>query len=169
MGTWGVMAYKTVFGSLDDYAKGRIDIINDDPKHYVFSNIFEVANKSEPWEKIAVGINQEYVLEAIRAVGQSGWYSCDHDETVLCMDGSVQIDFVKLETPVAEAGKGGAVAISGKPAGKKMGHVVLQRGHQALLPKGSAYCFTANSTGVLLQQTIVGDLTKQRWAQICLS
>jgi len=37
------------------------------------------------------------------------------------------------------------------------------------LPKGSAYSFTAKKTGVLLQQTIIGDLTKQRWAQICLS
>ena len=65
------MAYKTVFGSLDNFSKGRIDIINDDPKHYVFSNLFEVAKKSKPWEKVAVGINQEYVLEAIRAEGQS--------------------------------------------------------------------------------------------------
>lgn len=163
------MAYTTEFGSLKNFTKGGIDIINDDPKHYVFSNMFEVASRSKPWEKIAVGINQEYVLEAIRAEGNSGWYSCDHDESVLCMDGSVEINFVKLDTPVAADGKGGAVLVSGEPVGKKMGHVVLQRGHQALLPKGSAYSFTAKETGVLLQQTIVGDLTKQRWAETCLS
>ncbi len=163
------MAYKTVFGSLDNFSKGRIDIINDDPKHYVFSNLFEVAKKSKPWEKVAVGINQEYVLEAIRAEGQSGWYSCDHDETVICMDGDIEINFVKLDNPVAAPGKSGSVSINGEPVGKKMGRVVLQQGHQALLPKGSAYCFIAKKTGVLLQQTILGDLTKQRWSQICLS
>lgn len=163
------MEYKTVFGSLGNYQKGHIDIIADDPKHYVFSNMFEVANKSAAWEKVAVGINQEYVLEAIRAEGKSGWYTCDHDETVLCMDGSVRVDFVKLDTPLAPAEKGGAIAVPGEPQGKKMGHVVLQQGHQALLPKGSAYSFTALKLGVLLQQTIVGELTKQRWAQTCLS
>lgn len=163
------MAYTTVFGSLKNFTKGGIDIINDDPKHYVFSNMFEVASRSKPWEKIAVGINQEYVLEAIRAEGTSGWYSCDHDESVLCMDGSVEINFIKLETPVASDGKGGAVLVTGEPVGTKMGRVVLQRGHQALLPKGSAYCFAAKETGVLLQQTVVGELTKQRWAEICLS
>ena len=36
--------YTTVFGSLDDYDKGRVDVINDDPKYYAFSNVFEVAN-----------------------------------------------------------------------------------------------------------------------------
>ncbi len=163
------MDYTTVFGSLSNFTKGRIDIINDDPKHYVFSNMFEVASRSKPWEKVAVGINQEYVLEAIRAEGKSGWYSCDHDESVLCMDGKVEVNFVKLDTPIATPGRGGAVLVNGEPTGKKMGRVVLQRGHQALLPKGSAYCFTAKEIGVLLQQTIVGDLTKQRWAEICLS
>jgi hypothetical protein len=163
------MAYTTVFGSLTNFTKGGIDIINDDPKHYVFSNMFEVASRSKPWEKVAVGINQEYVLEAIRSEGKSGWYTCDHDESVLCMDGIVEVNFVKLDTPIASPGKGGAVLVSGEPKGKEMGRVVLQRGHQALLPKGSAYCFTAKKTGVLLQQTIVGDLTKQRWAEICLS
>ena len=36
----------TVFGSINDYQKGSIEIVSGDPKHYVFSNIFEVASKS---------------------------------------------------------------------------------------------------------------------------
>ena len=40
--------YTTVFGSLDDYEKGRVIVIDDDPKAYVFSNVFEVANASKP-------------------------------------------------------------------------------------------------------------------------
>ena len=41
----------------------KILVIDDDPKAYVFSNVFEVANISQPYEKVAVGKNLEYVLE----------------------------------------------------------------------------------------------------------
>ena len=64
--------YSTVFGSLADYAKGGVQIVDDDPKYYAFSNIFEVASQAQPYEKVAVGKNLEYVLEAIRAEGTSG-------------------------------------------------------------------------------------------------
>ncbi|HEY4610741.1 MAG TPA: hypothetical protein VIH06_16100, partial [Ilumatobacteraceae bacterium] len=65
--------YVTKFGSLADYDKGSIELINDQAKNYAFSNIFEVANASKPWEKVAVGKNMQYVLEAIRAEGTSEW------------------------------------------------------------------------------------------------
>ena len=48
-----------------------------------------------------------------------------------------------------------------------MGRIFLKHGHQALLPAGSAYRFTATKTGVLLMQTIAGPLTQFRWAEIC--
>ena len=48
------MPFTTVFGSLSKYEKGTMEIINDNPKYYVFSNVFEVASKSKPYEKIAV-------------------------------------------------------------------------------------------------------------------
>jgi hypothetical protein len=48
-----------------------------------------------------------------------------------------------------------------------MGRVFLKRGHQALLPAGAAYRFTATITGVLLIQTIAGPDTQFRWAEIC--
>jgi hypothetical protein len=35
--------YNTVFGSLVDYQKGDLEIINDNAKCYTFSNVFEVA------------------------------------------------------------------------------------------------------------------------------
>jgi hypothetical protein len=38
-----------------------------------------------------------------------------------------------------------------------------------LLPKGSAYRFSADAPSVILLQTILGDDTIQRWAEICLS
>src|SRR5215468_10366226 len=63
----------TRFGSLTHYEKGGVEVINDDARNYVFSNIFEVASKAKPYEKVAVGKNIEYVIEAIRAEGTSGW------------------------------------------------------------------------------------------------
>ena len=163
------MQYTTLFGSLDSYRKGTIEIIDDDPKHYAFSNVFEVATMSEPYEKVAVGKNQEYVVEAIRAEGTSGWRTCDHDETVLCMDGDVTVRLVKLDQPLAPAGKTGSIAVRGEPAGPEMGTVRIRRGHMALLPRGSAYRFEAATVSVLLQQTCLGDDTVERWAEICLS
>jgi len=94
-----VTEYVTKFGSLADFDKGNIELINDQAKNYAFSNIFEVANSSKPWEKVAVGKNMQYVLEAIRAEGTSEWRTCAHDEFPLCMDGEVTIELVKLDTP----------------------------------------------------------------------
>ena len=50
-----------------------------------------------------------------------------------------------------------------------MGHIVLRRGHQALLPANAAYRFVASRPSVILMQTILGDDTIERWADICLS
>ena len=109
--------YVTKFGSLDDYAKGGIDLIDGDAKHYAFSNMFEVASHAKPWEKIAVGKNMEYVLEVIRAEGTSEWRTCAHDEFPLCMDGEVTVELVKLDTPLAPDGKNGSIAVGGEPVG----------------------------------------------------
>ena len=65
--------FVTQFGSLNSFEKGHIEIINDKPKYYVFSNVFEVAKGAKPYEKVAVAKNLEYVIESIRAEGTSGW------------------------------------------------------------------------------------------------
>ena len=161
------MASTTVFGSLADYQKGSIEIVSGDPRHYVFSNIFEVASKSKPYERVVVGKNLEYVQEVMRADGISPWFACSHDEFALCMDGEVEIELVKLAAP-PDAGKNGAVLIGDGPAGKRMGLIRLRRGHQALLPAGCGYRFTARKTGVILQQTILGELSCEKWNEICL-
>jgi hypothetical protein len=162
-------SYQTAFGSLDKHEKGVLTIINDDPKNYCFSNIFEVASKSKPYEKVAVGKNLEYVIEAVRAEGASDWYAANHDEFVLVMDGDVTVTLVDLANAVAvvAAGKEGTVKLASAPQGKKMGTIRLKRGHQALLPKGAAYQFSAPKPSVMLWQTIVGDLTVQKWREIC--
>lgn len=161
--------FVTRFGSLDHYEKGHIEIINDSPKNYAFSNIFEVAGNAKPYEKIAVAKNLEYVIEAIRAEGTSGWMAASHDEFCVVMDGDVTVEYVKLDQPdaVAPAGKDGTVAVTGEPQGKRMGTIRLKRGHQAMLPKGAAYRFNSAKTSVMIQQTIVGDLTVEKWAEIC--
>ncbi|HUJ73628.1 MAG TPA: hydroxyquinol 1,2-dioxygenase [bacterium] len=162
-------AYKTIFGSLAKYNKGGVEVIADNPKNYVFSNVFEVASKSKPYERVAVAKNFEFVIECLRAEGQSAWYTAAHDEFALCMDGAVEVSLWKLDKPEAAAPKGsdGAVRLPGEPAGRKMGRIVLGKGHQALLPTGAAYRFQAQQPGVLLIQTVQGRETLERWPQIC--
>lgn len=159
-------AFRTVFGSLDDHRKGSIEIIQGEAHHYAFSNIFEVAAKSAPYEKVVVGLNLGYVIETLRAEGLSPWYSCAHDEFVISVDGEVRVDFLKLAQPLTE-GEGTQVA-GEQPKGRPMGYVLLKRGHQALLPAGCAYRFESARPGVLLLQTIKGPLSVEKWADICL-
>ena len=107
-------AYVTRFGSLESYDKGTVLIVDDDPKHYAFSNVFEVASHAKPWNTIAVAKNMEYVLEVIRAEGTSEWRTCAHDEFPLCLDGEVTVELVKLDEPLAPAGKSGSISIDGE-------------------------------------------------------
>jgi hypothetical protein len=161
--------FQTVFGSLRDYTKGELQIIDDDPKNYAFSNVFDVAAKSKPYEKVVVAINLGYVLEALRAEGTSAWYAASHDEFAIVMDGDIEVELLKLDAPdsIAPASKRGSVLAGERPAGKKMGSVRCKRGHQVLLPKGAAYRFKALSAGVILLQTIEGELSVQKWRDIC--
>ena len=163
------MAYTTVFGSLSSYRKGSVDIIDDDPKHYAFSNMFEVASSARPWEKVAVAKNMSYVLEVIRAEGTSEWRTAAHDEFALVVDGGVTVELVKLDTPAVPPDKEGSVRIDGEPVGRRMGRVIAKRGHIVLLPANAAYRMIAESISVVLLQTIKGDDTVERWAEICLS
>jgi hypothetical protein len=161
--------FQTVFGSLRDYTKGELQIIDDDPKNYAFSNVFDVAAKSKPYEKVVVAINLGYVLEAVRAEGISAWYAASHDEFAIVMDGDIEVELLKLDAPdsIAPASKRGSVLAGERPAGKKMGTVRCKRGHQVLLPKGAAYRFKALSAGVILLQTVAGELSVQKWRDIC--
>lgn len=161
--------YKTELGSLKEYRKGGVDVIEDNPKNYVFSNVFEVAATSKPYERVAVGINLEYAIEAARAEGDSPWYAADHDEFALCLDGEIEVHLVKLADPraVVAEGAAGAHLVGDIPDGRKMGRIVLRRGHQALLPRGAAYRFSAAAPSALLLQTLKGPVTVERWAEIC--
>jgi hypothetical protein len=95
--------------------------------------------------------------------------ACSHDEFAVVMDGEVEVEYVKLDSPdsVAPPGKEGTVQVPGEPKGKRMGSVRLKRGHQTLLPKGAAYRFRASKPSVMIQQTILGPLTVQKWGEIC--
>ena len=159
--------YRTVFGSLEDYAKGGVHIVDDDPKYYAFSNIFEVASQAAPYEKIAVGKNLEYVLEAIRAEGTSEWRATPHDEFALVMDGTVRIELCDPAAELVDASAGGSVTLDGEPEGNPMGTVTAKRGHMTMLPAGKAYRMHCDGVGVVLLQTIEGPDTLYRWADIC--
>jgi hypothetical protein len=159
--------YKTRFGSLADFEKGTIDIIDDDPKRYAFSNVFDVASRSLPYEKVAVGKNRQYVIEAIRAEGTSEWRTASHDEFALVMDGEIEIRLQKLGADdIGATAERGSSALQGAPSGQRMGRVVARRGHMTLLPVGAAYQFHADRPAVILLQTQDGPDTVHKWAEI---
>ena len=163
------VTYQTQFGSLKSFEKGRVEPIDDDVKNYAFSNCFEIASLSKPYEKVVFGQNQIYVLETLRTEGESPWYTCAHDEFALCMDAEVEIHLIKLDASqtVADETKNGAVLVSGEPKGAKMGWMKLKRGHQGMLPKNTAYQFRSAQPGVIVLQTCKGDLSVEKWADIC--
>lgn len=161
--------YTTDFGSIHEYKRGRITVIDDDAKRYVFSNLFHAAAISQPWERVAVAKNFEYVVESVRAEGTSPWWTAAHDEFVISMDGTARVDLVKLDDPdaVVDPESEGGHLIQGEPAGRRMGHVILGKGHMAMLPVGAAYRFQADEACTLLIQTIDGPVTVHKWADIC--
>ena len=161
--------YATRFGSLESHQKGTLEIIDDDPKRYTYSNIFEVAKGAKPWEKVAVAKNMEYVLEAVRAEGTSPWRICSHDEFVITMDGQIDFRFVKPNDPsiAPTDNKEGSIRLASEPPGKLMGTVRARTGHMTLLPGGAAYQMRAERPSVLLVQTIGSPETIYRWAEIC--
>jgi len=156
---------RTRFGALNDYRKGTIELVSGKASHYVFSNIFEVAATSAPYEKVVVGKNLDYVIETVRAEGDSPWYTNRHDEFAVVMDGEVRIDYI--DPDLTPAVGDGTHLLGDRPAGQVMGHVVLHRGHQAILPARRAYRFSAATPGVMLVQTILGPLSVEKWSEIC--
>lgn len=162
--------YNTEFAALDEYSKGSITVIGDDnKKNYVFSNMYEVAAKSAPFERVAIAKNFEYVIESMRAEGTSDWYSAAHDEFAVAMDYPVTVELLKLEDPDAlvDPESEGAHKLDGTPAGAKMGTIKLGHGHMAMLPVGAAYRFTADAAATVMIQTIDGPETQHRWAEFC--
>ncbi|HEX3760463.1 MAG TPA: hypothetical protein VHW23_17225 [Kofleriaceae bacterium] len=162
------MTFHTRFGSLADYHKGGVEVIDDNPRAYVFSNVFEVASRSRAWERVAVAKNFEYVIEAARAAGESPCWTARHDEFVLCMDGEVEVELHRLDEPGRViSDRDGAHRLGALPPGKPMGKAVLRRGHMALLPRQSAYRLRAAAPAAVLFQTIQGPETICRWSEIC--
>jgi hypothetical protein len=159
---------ETVFGSLNNFKKGAIEIISGKPEHYAMSNVFEVASAARPYEKVVVAKNLKYVIETLRAEGISPWFSASHDEFVVVLDGEIDVLFVKpSDSSLIDTQSEGSIRLEAQPEGQAMGRVRLRRGHQALLPAMSAYRFEAVATGVLLVQTIHGRYSVEKWADIC--
>jgi hypothetical protein len=86
------------------------------------------------------------------------------------MDGEVEVHLIKLDDPgryVAPESEGAHLIEDSMPEGRKMGRLVLGRGHMGMLPVGSAYRFTSRRPCALLIQSILGPVSVQKWADIC--
>ena len=161
------MSFKTSVASLGAYKKGTIEL-NDDLRHYAFSNIFEVCSRSKPYERVMVVSNLEYAAEAVRAEGTSPWYTAPHDEFAIVMDGEIEFTFFQLTDAEKPGHMAGASRLADAPKGKRMGRVIARRGHQVLLPKGAAYQLKAAKPSVTLIQTSMGPESVEKWSEICV-
>ncbi|MDQ7977929.1 hydroxyquinol 1,2-dioxygenase [Paraburkholderia sp. SARCC-3016] len=163
------MQQRTWLASLDNFKKGTIETVNGSAAHFAMSNVFEVASGALPYEKVVVGRNLDYVIEVLRAHRTSAWFAAAHDEFAIVLDGTVDVQFVKAaKAPLVEPSTQGSVRFDDEPQGQSMGYMRLRRGHQALLPAGAAYRFVAVNDGVLLLQTMLGQHSVQKWAEICI-
>lgn len=164
------MSANTVFATTENYNKGGVEITGKEtPGHYLFSNMFEVAASAAPWERIVVAKNLEFTIEVMRAEGDSPWFICSHDETALLVQGACSMHFRKPadQKLIPAADKDGAVIMPNAPDGEKMGHVNAGCGHLTLLPGGAAYQFHADLLSVVLIQSVQGDVSIEKWGQIC--
>ena len=83
------------------------------------------------------------------------------------MDYDVEVHFKKVnEDAYPDDEKDGSVEL-GTSEGQYMGKISLKRGHMALLPENVAYSFKSAKPSTLMLQSILGDLSEQRWAEIC--
>jgi hypothetical protein len=149
--------------SMAQYEKGGVDIVDPSEtlKRYVYSNVYEIGAKANPYEKIAVAKNGLYVIECIAAEGvMPQWRLQPHDEFVLCLEGEVRIDFI---APRVELPAGGHSAVNGE----ELGYILVREGNLCLLPKGVAYRFSANRRSLLLQQAKQSAETVFAWEEIC--
>ena len=164
------MTANTIFASTENYQKGGVEITGkEDPSHYLFSNMFEVAAKANPWERIVIAKNLEFTIECVRAEGDSPWYICAHDETALLMQGAMSCHFITPSDDglLPNENKEGAVLLDAEPAGTNMGYIQAKRGHLSLLPANAAYQFRAKEVSVVLIQSVLGDVSVEKWADIC--
>src|SRR5262249_59430900 len=120
-----------------------------------------------PKEKFGGEKILKWVIKGVRGEGTSPCFPLSQDEPPLCRDGKMKVLFLNPKNPPVPETKEGSVKLTGEPQGQKMGWVKVRRGHMALLPKGSAYQFRSPKPGVLLIQTIQGENTVERWADIC--
>ena len=98
------------------------------------------------------------MLEAIRAEGTSPWFTASHDEAAMVMDGEVEIRLVKLDRrswPRITKAPRCSRAI---PTASRWATSSRRRGHMALLPERRGVSISRAKPGVILLQTIEGDL-----------
>ncbi len=151
-------------GSMEQYTKGSLLLINDRPIRYAMSNIYEIgATWPKSYDRVVIGKNGPYVLASFRAEGEDpSWWYMPHDEYALLVEGELRVDYVE---PRDELGAGPHTRVSGT----EMGHMVLRDGSLASLPARVAYRMRAARKSLVLLQTKHNPWLTYAWDRICLT
>jgi hypothetical protein len=145
------------------HEKGGVDIVDprENVKRYVYSNVYEIGARAQPYQKLAVAKNGPYVVECIVAEGvMPQWRLQPHDEFLVCLEGEVRVEFIE---PRVELPAGGHTEVPGEA----VGYIIVREGNLCLLPKGIAYKFSASRRSLLLQQAKQSEDTVFNWENIC--
>jgi quercetin dioxygenase-like cupin family protein len=149
--------------TMAQHEKGGVDIVDprENVKRYVYSNVYAIGARAQPYQKLAVAKNGPYVVECIVAEGvMPQWRLQPHDEFLVCLEGEVRVEFIE---PRVELPAGGHSEVPGEA----VGHIIMREGNLCLLPKGIAYKFSAGHRSLLLQQTKQSEDTVFDWENIC--
>lgn len=151
-------------GSMKDYTKGSLLLIQDRPIRYAMSNVFEIgATWPKAYDRVAIGKNGPYILACFRAEGEDrSWWYMPHDEYALLVEGEMRIDYIEPRDTL-KPGPHATVA------GKEMGHITLRDGSLASLPARVAYKMRAPRKSLALLQTKESPWVTYAWEKICLS
>jgi len=150
-------------GSIAQHRKGGVELVDprEQVRRYVYSNVYDIAARAKPYEKLAVAKNGPYVVECLVAQGvMPQWRLQPHDEFILCLEGEVRIDFLEPRTELPPGNHANV-------PGEELGYIVVREGNLCLLPKGMAYKLSASRRSLLLQQAKQSADTVFAWEEIC--
>jgi len=150
-------------GSMENYTKGSLLLIDDKPLNYAMSNVYEIgATWPKAYDRVVVAKNGPYVIACLRAEGEDRqWWYMPHDEYALLVEGELRVEYVE---PRDELTPGPHRNV----AGTEMGHMVLRDGSLASLPARVAYRMRAPKKSLVLLQTKHSPWLTYAWEDICI-
>ena len=105
----------------------------------------------------------------MRAEGESEWFTASHDEFALAMDGEIEIHFHKAvgDEIVPESVDGTQKRRLTRRTARRWAMSSCVAAIKRSCRREASTSIAARKLGVIMLQTILGDNSVQKWAEIC--